>query len=132
MNRRVEIIEGLRAFLTGLGSRSRGELDFIATYERWPDLAAREFERRAMAMLAGLTIEDLSAILREDVDLAEAMEARTGRDSSSEARCAARERDRPQSRPGPPRANSGVISTWGHRFPAVRWSHRRRKGLFSI
>ncbi|MFT3791077.1 MAG: hypothetical protein QM741_08360 [Rudaea sp.] len=74
MNRRVEIIEGLRAFLTGLGSRSRSELDFIAAYEGWPDLAAREFERRVMAMLAGLSAEDLAAILREDVNLRELAE----------------------------------------------------------
>lgn len=71
MNRETEIVEGLRAFLTGLGSRNRDALDVVAKGERWPELAAREMERRAVALLTGLPEVELDAIARKTVSLSE-------------------------------------------------------------
>lgn len=74
MNRDTQAHELLKAFLMGLGQRSRDALAFVARYEGWLTLASREIERRAMAMLAGLSDEDLAAIVWKEVDLCEIAE----------------------------------------------------------
>lgn len=70
MNNELTLSEGLKAYLIGLGRSNPDALAFIAEYGHWPDLAVREIERRAAAVLAGLSDIELVAIAWE-VDLRE-------------------------------------------------------------
>ncbi|MEN5343881.1 hypothetical protein ABE599_09255 [Achromobacter mucicolens] len=60
---------GLVAFLQGYGKHDLDGLSAIARYGAWPALAARESERRMARIIESLSLDEVQAIARSEIDL---------------------------------------------------------------
>ena len=61
--------QGLTAFLQGYGKHDLDGLSAIARYGAWPALAARESERRMARIIESLSLDEVQAIARSEIDL---------------------------------------------------------------
>lgn len=61
----------VRAHLIGYGRADRAELEAVATYRSWWEVAVCELERRVVRLIESLPAEEVEAIARRQINLNE-------------------------------------------------------------
>ncbi len=64
-------LNGLKAYLSGIGRGNPAALAFVAGYAEWQKVASQELDHRAVALLAGLVDKELMLIASAKFDLCE-------------------------------------------------------------
>lgn len=67
----VPDLNGLKAYLSGMGRGNPMALVFVAGYAEWQKVASQELDRRAVALLVGLADRELLLIASAQLDLCE-------------------------------------------------------------